>query len=517
MCGIFVSALHSDANDSVQKVFNNLSEALRRVNCHRGPDAQSSRLLSFPNAQTTLNVDFYSSELRLRGDEPVVQPHFADDNILCWNGEIFEGLEVIVISPHENDGSKLFSALCAAETSNGVRDIFSTIEGPYAFVFYHARTQLLYYARDPLGRRSLLVHTPTSNCPYFLLSSVSAGADEAYELSELSTDYIYCLDLKAWQPSFEVGASFNRCLTTLNRSPTATGDLHVFAEPAKVNTELPPDTIPQLESLETIPEHLVKTVDDLIYHLDRSVFLRVKDIPQRCKAGKKARLAVLFSGGIDSTVITYLAHGHIPLDEPIDLLNVAFENPRKIRIQTEGNVGGVSKRALKNRAQNQDLKQTPKKTSYLVPDRVTGMTEVEELRRLCPGRTWNFVEVNVPYEECQSARPIVESLMHPGRTVMDLSLALALYFASRGIGQIRKDADSEPEPYTSEARVLLNGLGSDELLGGYGRHRTVYNTGGWEGVIKEVLKLITCPWKSRKLIVNSKSFSKKSIAYRLEI
>jgi hypothetical protein len=28
---------------------------------------------------------------------------------------------------------------------------------------------------------------------------------------------------------------------------------------------------------------------------------------------------------------------------------------------------------------------------YEVPDRITGTTEVEELRRLCPGRTWNFV------------------------------------------------------------------------------------------------------------------------------
>jgi len=79
------------------------------------------------------------------------------------------------------------------------------------------------------------------------------------------------------------------------------------------------------------------------------------------------------------------------LDEPIDLLNVAFENPRKIRIQNEGNIGGISKRSLKNRIQKQDTASETVKPSYLVPDRVTGMTEVEELRRLCPGRIWNFV------------------------------------------------------------------------------------------------------------------------------
>lgn len=119
----------------------------------------------------------------------------------------------------------------------------------------------------------------------------------------------------------------------------------------------------------------------------------------------KARVAVLFSGGIDSTVITYLAHRcvnlqtslmllmhcrHIPTDEPIDLLNVAFENPRKIKIQEEGNIGGVSKRRpLRSKPESDGLNNNYK--LYEVPDRKTGRDEVEELRRLCPGRIWNFV------------------------------------------------------------------------------------------------------------------------------
>jgi len=66
------------------------------------------------------------------------------------------------------------------------------------------------------------------------------------------------------------------------------------------------------------------------------------------------------------------------------------------------------------------------------------------------------------------------------------SLAIALYFASRAVGQIRSQPDADSVPYTSPARVLLNGLGSDELLGGYGRHRSAYNSGGWSAVIEEV-------------------------------
>ena len=63
---------------------------------------------------------------------------------------------------------------------------------------------------------------------------------------------------------------------------------------------------------------------------------------------------------------------------------------------------------------------------------------------------------------------------------------MALYFAARGVGKVRSGPEAQPEPYTSPARVLLNGLGSDELLGGYGRHRTAFSAGGWPAVIDEV-------------------------------
>jgi len=86
---------------------------------------------------------------------------------------------------------------------------------------------------------------------------------------------------------------------------------------------------------------------------------------------------------------------HLPLDEPIDLLNVAFENPRKIRAQVHGDVGGIKKKKRLNALQNdrpvggQILERCD--PNYLVPDRSAGLYELEELRSLCPGRRWNFV------------------------------------------------------------------------------------------------------------------------------
>ena len=46
---------------------------------------------------------------------------------------------------------------------------------------------------------------------------------------------------------------------------------------------------------------------------------------------------------------------------------------------------------MEKRAQYQIAIPKAAEVSYLVPDRVTGLQELEELRRICPGRQWNFV------------------------------------------------------------------------------------------------------------------------------
>lgn len=128
-----------------------------------GPDAQASIKVDVHQLQLT----FCASELRLRGDTSIIQPHEdADGNILCWNGEvcchlnmaydrcslvrvtqIFEGLDVsslparwlvnrlphcrpAQIQPCENDGTKLFSALRSCHTADEVSRVFCSIEGP---------------------------------------------------------------------------------------------------------------------------------------------------------------------------------------------------------------------------------------------------------------------------------------------------------------------------------------------------------------------------------------------------
>lgn len=70
--------------------------------------------------------------------------------------------------------------------------------------------------------------------------------------------------------------------------------------------------------------------------------------------------------------------------------------------------------------------------------------------------------------------------MYPSDTEMDLSLAYPLYFASLGRGQVDGAA------YRVGAKVYFSGLGADEQLAGYTRHRKAFEREGWAGLVDEV-------------------------------
>lgn len=104
---------------------------------------------------------------------------------------------------------------------------------------------------------------------------------------------------------------------------------------------------------------------------------------------------------------------------------------------------------------------------------------------LCKALIETF-QVNVPYEETSAHRAELIDLIYPHNTEMDLSIACALYFAARGKGMGQLASDSQAEPYDTTARVLLSGLGADELFGGYVRHATAFTRSGYTGLIDEL-------------------------------
>jgi asparagine synthetase B (glutamine-hydrolysing) len=184
MCGIFVSVSVKSSSCIVR------DEHLQWISA-RGPDSLKTLTVQIPARETQDNLDltFTSSVLHLRGQHVTVQPLVSEDgDILCWNGEVWKGLEV---KEYENDGLKLLESLSSGAK---VWDIMGSIEGPWAMVYYSSKDRRLWYGRDGLGRRSL-VKRRDPQTGGLLLSSV--GID-MYEWEEVGVDGLWCLDLSNW-------------------------------------------------------------------------------------------------------------------------------------------------------------------------------------------------------------------------------------------------------------------------------------------------------------------------------
>ncbi|KAL2130353.1 hypothetical protein VTI74DRAFT_6557 [Chaetomium olivicolor] len=467
MCGIH--AILSRTSPSPQSQHSQplppLSQGLKNHLLARGPDHFGQVDRHFPAGNTEWALRFTSTVLALRGDhvarQPLTDP--TTGSVLCWNGEAWRvGGERV--GQGKNDGEVIFGRLVAAaagggasaeegegEGVEGVMALLRKIEGPFAFVFYDAMRGRVWFGRDRLGRRSLLRQGLFADgSDRMALCSVAGEAGEG--LTEVEADGVYLIELGE-------GGREERYDWVVEKEAR-----DFVSGIGRFNKTVPSDTTPLTAGS--------PAVGSLKHQLLESLGLRILNIPlpPGFEANGKTRVAVLFSGGLDCTVLARLCHEILDADQGIDLLNVAFENPR------------VVAQLQKENCNLPDFYEA-------CPDRITGRRSFTGLQKVCPGRAFRFVAVNVPYTETQAHRQQVISLIHPHNTEMDLSIAYALYFAARGQGFCTEDSgsDSPPVPYTSPARVLLSGLGADELFGGYSRHPSAFQQRGYAGLVDELL------------------------------
>ncbi|XP_023288091.1 asparagine synthetase domain-containing protein 1 isoform X2 [Orussus abietinus] len=422
----------------------------------------------------------------MQGDKCLIQPCIdSTGNVLLWNGDIFSG------NLASDNTCDTITVLNNFELSDNISQILKDVEGPYSFVYFQRHKNLLYFGRDCIGRHSLLIKLNLERNFIMLTSAASKNVNGIIEVPAIG---IFVIDLNLpiinlacypWtapdlhfahaiedlEAHLDVDVSIQE---TILSSKTEFLDLHVEPEAADIQYL---EDISYYESIEEAMTNLLENndvlqrVEHLLELLKKSVEVRVNKKPHYCKdciktvlSGKSiecphTKVGVLFSGGLDSAILAILANEFIPENECIDLINVAFE-----------------KAVIKNGQSSNTLQ-------YDVPDRKTGRQTYNELLQICPNREWNLIEINVTQSELQMYRSSrISDLVYPLRTVLDESLGCAVWFASRGKGQCYTSNES----YESPCRVLLLGMGADELFGGYMRHRTTLKHKGWAALTREL-------------------------------
>ncbi|CAH0484941.1 unnamed protein product [Peronospora farinosa] len=357
---------------------------------------------------------------------------------------------------HESDTILLSEKLQLAGrklTTNGVVDsvveVLRRVRGPFAVIWLHVDTQRVYFAHDRFGRRSLLYRRwGTSRCgdmiaelagvetsskeffssdvTHFVLSNVAIGEDDQdlMQYQELPASGIYVMDLRA----------------TKDTSLSYRMEFHPYAP---IVPKLPL-TIPKPEApsyildrfgckfscptttgkVDLVTKMLESSGRALLIALSDAVGVRVRSIPSRPsleELGPTARVAVFFSGGLDSVVIAALAHFHAPATEPVDLLTVCFDEV----------------------------------SNFASPDRRAAELAHAELCTLFPERQWNFIKVNVSLVELVKQQRKVQALMAPCDTHMDFNIGTAFWFLSRGRGVLTKSTEAAEIATLDELNAFL--------------------------------------------------------------
>lgn len=434
-----------------------------------------------------------------QGCEPCLQPMESEENILLFNGDIFMDRENLLIS----DTEWLFEKIQICETKKQLLELFKTIKGPYSFIYYNKKWKKLFFGRDSLGRNSLLVGKTGDD---IVLTSTIQRSKDFKSVIELPPLGIYCydfvnliLELNPWKDVNSHELYLEQVLLIEDLLDTKIIIQNVINPIWTRQIELEinylfkdiPENSDIFKELTNFPA-IQETSNKIIKLLSQSVKERIENTSPYCKNCIKSkitcthpRVGILFSGGIDCTILAALSNKYIKNDIPIDLMNVAFEKVRK--------------------NQNSEI-------NWDVPDRITGRQSIEELRKIFPERKWNLIEVNITRIELNSfLTSHITHLVNPLTSVLDESLSGALWFAARGKGLLNN------ELYESPVRILLFGSGADELFGGYTRHRNAFlreNNGTNNPTLLEELELDWVRLPSRNLARDDRTICDHGVTSR---
>ncbi|XP_037882925.1 asparagine synthetase domain-containing protein CG17486 [Glossina fuscipes] len=447
MCGIFccIPAWKESNHYCLE------NEVLYTVLRNRGPDAE--KILNISDGT------FAGFVLWHQGTEICFQPIVPDNIILLFNGDIFKTNSKEL--KNESDSDWLSTQLENCQSDKLLINFFKELEGPFSIIMYNKYSKDLYFARDSMGRNSLIVEKNKEHL--CILSVASLSNKNAIELPPLGIFKLNIEDSDNWTlfPWVSLDRDQNDYIRVMEgtfninikcqyiiespwlHSPAFAKEFSFNFYDMVKNLDVP---VQELFSALLKNDEIVGALDMFSALLNESVKSRVQTTTGYCRNCisnrefcNHSKVAILYSGGIDCSVLAVLTDKYIDKSDSIDLINVAFE-------------------AINSSEQTWD-----------VPDRLSARSSYEELKLLCPRRKWNFIEVNVTRKELlDKLSTHLKHLIYPLNTILDESIGSAFWFAAQGKGYV------DQREWTSTARVVILGSGADELFGGYMRHRKAY-------------------------------------------
>ena len=376
-------------------------------------------------------------------------------------------------------------------------ELLSRINGEFAFCLVVAananannpkatKGSGIYFGRDAHGRRSLLMktrnQTRTQNSP--LILTEENDADQTHPASCVSGTNMGWGDAGSLQGGFRSSDSVIWEVASVSSLEKKNDHQDMVVDQDFTWIDVPPRTIGYYDwttqrtmfytwcPISPPPLPITCSTDDRCEFRQSLLHLLRQAVQRRlCVTHNTfhSHCAVLFSGGLDSTVLAYLAM-QVMGPEAVQLVNVSFVN---------------------DQPDDENINNNNKATA--AADTKAAFDSLHDLRQVFTNDTIDFVHRTVSWSEIQAIQShSIPRLLYPkqeesnhdnsidtsqstGASAMDVNVATALWFA----------ADTAAR---SKNRILLTGLGADEYMAGYTRHRRAYQRGG-EVSLRQELEL----------------------------
>ena len=389
-------------------------------------------------------------------------------NIFQFNGEIYvnkNNLDEIIINGNRNN--ILFNILNKFSKENKIDNykeyvenffkIYNNIESDHSFYFHDNINKQIIISRDIFGKRSIILYYIKS---LSILILTPVLTETLIKLSKIDNFNIYVLEI----PSNH--------LLLINQNENIKNKISLNENPYMPKVHF----LRFNSDLKKIKEY-EKLTESCHQILRLSIRKRINDILNN--NANEYTLGITFSGGLDSTLMAYYCLLETPEYIRIDLFNLSFD-----------------------------------KSS---PDRITGIISYKELIDKFPNRNIRLILIDKEYKNdiTDNFQKNILKLIYPRKTHMDFNISSAKNISTCKKGylvdkdkliQYFKDIDNkivnndlikkteektyqnniltkkisnfEYEKFTdkdniyiSNAKIFFDGLGADEIFGGYLRYK----------------------------------------------